>query len=345
MRILISPKPSPKYSIGIFLQRVAGELQRRRYQVTSLLFHFTGRTLMPWQQAFIFGNPRHLPTLIASGKPFVITIGRPEIKEEDEALGFSYHLEHQQQEDAMVTTILQAPRIVFISHYVKGVWRDIFSRRNLLFPETRTAVVHHGVDLDQFSPIMKERNEPFVIGMAGQFRRVQGLVALLEISRRLPFPHRLMLVGSMTPEYREVFDDGMKDPKIAACTIHIPWVKQQDLPQYYRRMHCFFHPNIGEPCGIVVAEALACGVPVVCPQYGGPAEFVLPDGGIAVASEPWDYGEGFVEGMERAIIQIHSNWDIYSRGARQQATKYLSIANCVEAYLDIMSLPHSGVRN
>jgi glycosyltransferase involved in cell wall biosynthesis len=335
----MSPPPSNRNSIGIFLQRVANELERRHYKVTGKLFHYTGFEVLPWQKAFVFGTPRRAAKINASGKPVVLTIGRPEIKEENEALGFPYLPVHVEQEATMTEAIVHASQVVFISHYVRNVWREIFSRKGLAFPEPRTAVIHHGIDLEFFTPRPEQRAEPFVIGLAGEFRRIQGLVSLFEISRRLQFPHRLMFVGSMTPAYRQVFDEGMKDPGLAARTTFIPWVPAKELPRYYRQMSCFYHPIIGDSFGNVVAEALACGVPVVCPKFGGSAEFVVPDGGIAVDSPGWDCGEVFIAGMEKAISHIHANLEKFSLGARKQAEKLVSIEACVDDYLRLMALP------
>jgi glycosyltransferase involved in cell wall biosynthesis len=338
-RILISPPPSKKYSVGIFLQRVANELEQRRHKVTGRLFHYAGFEVLPWKKAFVFGTPRWTAKILSSGKHVVLTIGRPEIREEDEALGFPYLPEHVEQERRMTEAILGASQVVFISEYVKEVWREIFSSKGLVFPEARAAVVHHGIDLTTFAPDDKPQTGPFVIGMAGQFRRVQGLKALFKISGRLTFPHRLMLVGSMSPEYRQVFDEGMKNPELRERTTYIPWVPVEELPNYYHQMSCFYHPIIGDSFGVVVIEALACGLPVACPKYSGLTEVVLPAGGIAVDCPRWDYGEAFTSGMEQAIIQIHANREKFAVGARQQAEKFLSIETCVDAYLDLMSLP------
>jgi hypothetical protein len=127
MRILMSPPPSNRNSIGIFLQRVASELEQRRYKVTGRFFHYAGFELLPWQNAFIFGTPRRAVKIVATGKPVVLTIGRPEIKEESEALGFPYLPQHVEQESRMTEAILSAPRVVFISRYVKSLESAKFS--------------------------------------------------------------------------------------------------------------------------------------------------------------------------------------------------------------------------
>jgi glycosyltransferase involved in cell wall biosynthesis len=104
-------------------------------------------------------------------------------------------------------------------------------------------------------------------------------------------------------------------------------------------MHCLFHPVSGEPCGIVVTEALACGVPVVVPAYGGPSEFVLPDGGIAVEAKPYHYDDEFCDRMADAVTKVRENYDAFRRGARRQAELHLSITASVDEYLDMLDLP------
>ena len=44
----------------------------------------------------------------------------------------------------------------------------------------------------------------------------------------------------------------------------------------------FLHPSLHEAAGYACLEAMACGVPVVCLQRGGPGLMVTQDTGIAV---------------------------------------------------------------
>jgi len=94
-----------------------------------------------------------------------------------------------------------------------------------------------------------------------------------------------------------------------------------------------------EGLGIVVAEALACGVPVVVPAHGAPKEFVLPEGGIAVGTEQFHYNGDFCRRMADAVGRIRENWSNYSRGARRQAEQCIALGNTVDEYLDFMGLP------
>ena len=339
MRILIHPRPTPAYSAGIFLARVASELKRRGYKWTARPFHYFGLSMLPWHYCFLMGTPRHCGKIISSGKPVVLTMGKPQLKEEIEALGFPYLAEYVRQEEQMMQAIQTAPRIVFISEYVRRLWTGVFGARGVSFPPPeRVRVIHHGVDTTRFAPAPGLQREPFVLGAVGALRARFRLETLFAVSRMLPHDHRLLIVGSMDDPCRRQYELAMCDPRLRNRTQYFPWVSSEELPQYYRRMHCLFHPVDFEGCGIVVIEALACGVPVVVPAHGAPQEY-LGCGGIAVRVPQFTYGDEFCRRMAEAVTAVKDDWDRFSRGARTQANDHLSIRRTMDHYLEFMGLP------
>jgi glycosyltransferase involved in cell wall biosynthesis len=278
--------------------------------------------------------------ILLGSKPLITTMGKPESREECEAVNVKYLPEFEQQELLMARAIMKSPKIVFISNYVKEFWRDIFRLRGLSFPpDDKVKVIYHGVDVNRFTPSPKSLNTPFVLGSSGALRGRFRLATLFATSRLLEFDHRLLIVGSMDSECKDEYEKAMVDPAMAARTKYVSWVDIELLPDYYRQMHCLFHPRFGEPFGIVLAEALACGVPVVVPAYGGPKEFVAPDGGIAVECERWKWDNEFCRQMALAIIKIRNDYANYADAARKRAVEHLSIEKTVDEYLDFMKLP------
>lgn len=342
MRILIAPLPKPWGGPGVFLSRVAEELSQLGYNWTSLPFHYSGFSPMPWNHAFMMGCPRFSEKILNSGKPVITTMGKPEICAELQAVGRKYDKTMEKQEARMASVIMRSNKIVFISEYVHQIWRRIFSYRGLAFPDQQNvSVIHHGLDISHFRIGNRRSNpteETFVIGTVGAIREEFRLLTLFETSQLLPFKHTLLIVGSMTPECDKIYKEFMENPILRERTEYVEWVTAEKLPNLYQRMHCLFHPVDYEGCGIVCAEALSCGVPVVVPGHGAPQEYVLPDGGLAVETTQYIYDVDFCSKMAEAIVMIRKDWERFSIGAIRMAYQKLSIKKTVEKYLMLMGL-------
>jgi glycosyltransferase involved in cell wall biosynthesis len=101
-----------------------------------------------------------------------------------------------------------------------------------------------------------------------------------------------------------------------------PGYKQFDeLPLYYAFAGCFILPSIMEPWGLVVNEAMACGVPVIVSSRCGCAADLVQDARNGFLFEPAESGQlGRLmlsmatlsderrEAMGRASKEIISGW-------------------------------------
>jgi alpha-1,6-mannosyltransferase len=108
---------------------------------------------------------------------------------------------------------------------------------------------------------------------AGRFTREKRLPLLLEAVRRLGQPYHLLVIGS-----------GPELP--AAERVHrLPF--QHDpacLASLVGACDLLVHPGDRETFGMVVLEAMACGVPVLGTASGGVAELVDDEVGMRVAA-------------------------------------------------------------
>lgn len=62
----------------------------------------------------------------------------------------------------------------------------------------------------------------------------------------------------------------------------IPWVEHDKLSEFYNSHDIFLFPSLRDSGGMVVLEAMAHALPVICLDLGGPGTIVRGGGGIAI---------------------------------------------------------------
>ncbi|MBT8038323.1 MAG: glycosyltransferase family 4 protein [Verrucomicrobiae bacterium] len=64
-----------------------------------------------------------------------------------------------------------------------------------------------------------------------------------------------------------------------SVTVYFPSFRQiEELPRFYAHAGCFVHPALEEPWGLVLNEAMACGLPVLSGSNVGAAEELIDEG-------------------------------------------------------------------
>ncbi|MBP7704850.1 MAG: glycosyltransferase family 1 protein [Caulobacter sp.] len=151
-----------------------------------------------------------------------------------------------------------------------------------------------GVDTDIFHPSRADRAavrlelglapEERLLVFAGRPAREKRLDVLVEAVERLGHPYRLLLIGAgagAPPSDRVLQADYCRDAT--------------DLARLMASCDAFVHANDAEPFGLVVLEAMACGLPVVGVASGGVAESV--DEGVGQLAARSD-GDAMAEAIE-----------------------------------------------
>ncbi|MEG1925516.1 MAG: glycosyltransferase [Ruthenibacterium sp.] len=88
-------------------------------------------------------------------------------------------------------------------------------------------------------------------------------------------------------------------------------VPNEEMPQIYAKAHVFVLPSDMETFGVVYAEAIACGLPAIATDCGGPTDIITPQNGIVI---PKDDEETLLQAMELVFVN-YKNYD------RQQNAK------------------------
>ena len=146
-----------------------------------------------------------------------------------------------------------------------------------------------GVDLARFTPGRGE-DGVFRVLHAGALSVRKGIHHLVRAFQQADVARsELLLVGGALAETRHLVDSS--DSRIR-CTGHVP---QAELPACYRSASVFVLASIEEGQAMVQAQALACGVPLICTASTGGEDFLELGGkGKEVAPGLKEYPAGYV---------------------------------------------------
>lgn len=168
----------------------------------------------------------------------------------------------------------------------------------------RVAVVYPGVSA-RFCPLPAASTEPvrqrlglpadFVL-FVGTLEPRKNLVRLLEAFAQLPEAPPLVIAGRKGWLYQEVFDTVAR-LGLQSRMRFLDFVDDDDLPALYNLARVFVYPSLYEGFGLPVAEALACGTPVVT---GNVASLPEVAGSAAVLVDPLD-NQAIAQGIGQAL--------------------------------------------
>jgi glycosyltransferase involved in cell wall biosynthesis len=139
--------------------------------------------------------------------------------------------------------------------------------------------------------------------------------------------------------YRKVLTDLAEHLELPV--FHAGSVSKEVRDSLFAHSHCVVYPSVNrEPFGLVVAEAMAQGAPVLVPDYGGIGE-VIRDGDKAggLTFRTWDSGD-LADQLERLLTdrQLHRK---LVRHAREVAARF-SVETMTDDVLDHVGIEHRG---
>jgi glycosyltransferase involved in cell wall biosynthesis len=106
---------------------------------------------------------------------------------------------------------------------------------------------------------------------------------------------------------------------------------REQLPDLYSNADVFILPSLAESFGIVFAEAMACGLPVIGGRTGGVPDLVKEDNGILV-------NPGKIDDINNAIIMLKTNSALREKMGitnRKKVVDAYSWYNVAQSYLSI----------
>jgi UDP-glucose:(heptosyl)LPS alpha-1,3-glucosyltransferase len=170
----------------------------------------------------------------------------------------------------------------------------------------RIRVVPWGVDLETFQPNSavraQERSEwgvddtsPILLLVANEFHR-KGLATLLEAMAQLGQPElQLVVVGRGNPEpYLPLIERlGLKK--------QVRFLGHRSVAACYQAADLFVMPTTYEAWGLVIGEALACGLPIITSRLAGASDLIVHGQNGFLLQDPRSVSE-LAEALHTALV-------------------------------------------
>lgn len=190
------------------------------------------------------------------------------------------------------------------------------------------ATVYNGIDTDFYS--YSDKSKGYLL-WAGRFSPVKGTKEAIQVAKKLK--QKIYLAGKMDP-VDHIYIDEVKQMIDDQGVINLGEKKREEMVGLYHGAEVVLAPLCwDEPFGLVMAEAMSCGTPVVAFNRGSAAELII-EGKTGFLVEPGD-----IEGMAEAVKKAKR---INRRDCRAHVIKEFStsrmISNYLDAYQKVLSL-------
>lgn len=188
--------------------------------------------------------------------------------------------------------------------------------------------IPYGVDLTNFRKIQKE-DDIFRVIFAGSLSLRKGVHYLLKAFSELGLKNvELVLIGHQSKEIKPFMEKYKEYYRYIGKVLHL------ELYRYLSQGSIFVLPSVEEGLAMVIPQAMACGLPVICTTNTGGADIIR------------DEKEGFiipirdVEALKAKILYLYENegkrkqmsemalqrvkgftWDVYGRNMINQYKK------------------------
>ena len=252
------------------------------------------------------------------------------LKEEYDLLGIKKNLPSNQiiqreLEEYEISDYISVP-----SEFVKKTFL------NKGIDENKIIKVPYGVNLKHFYKIKNSDNfSKFRVICVGSISVRKGVIYLLKAFSQLNLPNsELLIIGNIEEEMKPLIKKFINNDKIKFVGIK----NQNQLVNYYNISNLFVTCSIEEGLSMVQAQAMACGLPVVCTPNTGGEEiiddningYILPIRNIEILKEKIEFlynNKDQMDTMGNNAIKKASNFLSWENYGKKMIDNYYKIIN------------------
>lgn len=219
---------------------------------------------------------------------------------------------------AVLAAVRGARRIVVVSRYLAD-------RVAELAPPVPVEVIHNGIDTARFVPAPARADRPLRVLFVGNPSQRKGFHLLAQLAARLPAGVELAYTAGLRNEQPQAAGDRLRP---------LGRVSYERMHELYQQADVLLFPTFREGFGLCVAEAMACGLPVVSTRCSaipelvdeGRGGFLLPPGDV----------DGMARALNRLLVDASLRADMGAYN-RERALRDFSLPRMLGEYRELFS--------
>jgi len=154
------------------------------------------------------------------------------------------------------------------------------------------------------------------VGTISRIEDFKGIDTIIEVAKKIRDVEKNIKFfirgnGSKFQKYFNIIADNELSDTVFLVKEYLP---ANEIPKLFKSFDMFFMPTRREGFGMVFAEAMSMGIPVICPKIY-PVIEVVPDA-LGLVIEPED-----INGYYEAILNSYHNYD-ERKNIAQKAQEY-----------------------
>ena len=190
-------------------------------------------------------------------------------------------------------------------------------KRTALFtnPRQEIEVIPNGIDTDLFTPNNngKRNDNEFRLIIVSRLIERKGIqYVLCALSEIKDESIRLLIIGE--GNYETELRNMCNKLGLKSVVTFTGFRRRDTIPAYFSQSDVFILPSLAEAFGNVIAEAMACGLPIISTDEGGIPDLVGEENGILVKPRN-------VEQIKSAIMTMKPNEEMRIRMGKANTAK------------------------